>query len=305
MLERSEPPFSAPLFSAALQGRTIVMSGDSIMRQLWTALVCQLWSHNLVTAAATDHTNGRGAIPVDVANASLARIKIVPYAVRIGASGYVFFGKMNLHGTLTRSLETLASNGFRKYVTASEHARAVELGVAKPPSPPSADAQLGSQDVTFINMGIHFPPHTHYKLLGETLTKASAARRDGRGSTPQIVYVETPPAHFPTATGAYEEGAQNDTSSGCTNHLAVSVDALQPGKSLQANERKLVRATALSLLQTYAALAPVGSAHIGGKTVAGTHVLDCSHWCLPGALDAAVLPSLQVQLDRIDTGYED
>ena len=83
--------------------------------------------------------------------------------------------------------------------------------------------------------------------------------------------------------------------------MAVGVDALQPGKSFQANERKLVPAAALSLLQTYAALAPVGSAHIGGKIVAGAPVLDCSHWCLPGALDAYVLPALQLEIEKVRT----
>ena len=94
MFHSSQSVFNAARFAAALQGRTIVMCGDSIMRQLWTALVCQLWARNLVTAAATDHTNGKGAIPVDTANASRARTRVVPYAVRIGANGFLFFGKI-------------------------------------------------------------------------------------------------------------------------------------------------------------------------------------------------------------------
>ena len=68
-------------------------------------------------------------------------------------------------------------------------------------------------------------------------------------------------------------------------------------RELLANDERHA-ARALPFLRTFPLLRGMGQMHLGRKAVSDGHgglksVGDCTHWCLPGALDAALLPALQ------------
>lgn len=132
--------------------------------------------------------------------------------------------------------------------------------------------------------------------------------RDCRAAVPKL------------SDAAYGKGAATDSdAANATAAGAAAVADFGPGgvgayDALAAAEEALVadleaNGTPLPMLRTFDALAGAGAAKVGeiyryvspspAATRVRTGLGDCSHFCLPGALDAFLLPALQNQLEAM------
>ena len=279
--------FDARAFVSLLQGRTLVFSGDSLMRQLFLGTLCAL--------------HAAGAVQPATVCAGIA--------ARVGADGMLYYGPSA--GAVATSSSMLAKSAMGRFGSDATLAKLRARGCARNASRGRADGDgeggglLGEEDVVLINAGVHLPVAQQAAVLhnaAHLMQEASLRRQPG--SRAAVLYLQTTPSHFPrvAADGGYDPRVQ-DGFTRCLGRVSAGGSEAAQGflatSRYLSNDEEIIRGAGLPMLSATPLLA-VGAAHIGRHRKAdNTTVGDCTHWCSPGPLEAYTLPMLQAYLARL------
>ena len=283
--------FDARAFVSLLQGRTLVFSGDSLMRQLFLGTLCAL--------------HAAGAVQPATVCAGIA--------ARVGADGMLYYGPSA--GAVATSSSMLAKSAMGRFGSDATLAKLRARGCARNVSRGRADGDgdggglLGAEDVVLINAGVHLPVAQQAAVLHNAvhLMQEASPRHGAKPAQPSgrnVLYLQTTPSHFPrvAADGGYDPRVQ-DGFTRCLGRVSAGGSEAAQGflatSRYLSNDEEIIRGAGLPMLSATPLLA-VGAAHIGRHRKAdNTTVGDCTHWCSPGPLEAYTLPMLQAYLARL------
>ena len=259
-------PFDGPGFVQSMNGRHIEFMGDSITRQHFISVVCQLlpsvdwsatnsfWAHNHGDAAAPECTSHAPA-PTSAASWACRRryTGVLANVRRPNNTACVFLT------TGTRvCYRGMLSRGVNQYL-----------------------ARFSNNVLVVANAGLHSGQATYQPVIENLVTKYKSIEC---GQRPILVYREHIAQHFKgNKDGSFARMEHVRQSS--TPVLSVPCRARIDDRQLQARvkiERRVLAQANIPLLPVYDASSDVGCAHIGAQAK-GT--ADCTHYCQPGVPD--------------------
>eukprot|EP00977_Amphora_coffeiformis_P020213 scaffold8005_cov275-Amphora_coffeaeformis.AAC.31 len=292
----------------------LVLTGDSLMRQVFVSLACLLHSfgnttsntnattsmiqdarvdwmyswpcHNTINCVAGGPHSGFSVGSLWLTNG--AEIHFLPHG---GASRskqeedmYERFERELLDNN---DVDTTINNITNNYNATTEPGHITLGKVRKSALPSRHGVELSHRDILVASVGIHYSLResevTAQRLarIGQALQQQQQQQQQRSHSTtalgqPQLWYMTTPTQHFDTADGQYERNHSN-TSQTCTNTTRTN-------PRLEMEQRVLRSGGGGVLLMEYNDL-DFGYAHIGHG--------DCSHYCMPGPPDLVALRLLQ------------
>lgn len=250
-MDKNCAEFWSSHFLESIKNRVIVFIGDSVMAQIWIALVCSLSS----TTPVTFHPTW----------SSLKRWRNYECP----------FGQQHCH--LSRGIVTIKlANVTIKYFE--------DYGYSKSGFEANLKTNmLGPNDIVFFNYGLHSSDNISYLQSIESFFSDIGLRRQQSSDVPHVLFLETLPQHFGGENGEYDkEKLKNITTclpvkdyikAHANDHRNRAVERI----AANYNFSHLVVPLADGLRSRY-------DSHVEKNQLNNFDGPDCSHYCFPSSV---------------------
>jgi GDSL/SGNH-like Acyl-Esterase family found in Pmr5 and Cas1p len=294
-------------FLESIRDRDVVFYGDSIMTQLYSALVCMLYKTTRVVIHpvwATEKMFGHGprfACPRWPNNCYL-----------LSAVATVRSANTTLHFVDGYYMDERGRENFKKMMH---------------------NLKLQSNDIVVMNVGMHSNNRTEHKeqmdgffaelfewendrnpqtLPASYIVQGAAPNdKNPQSSLPHILFLETPPQHFPDSAdgnGYFTEHMRYDGKK-CAPLADVDLAARNDWRNTLLHDA--ARNVGLSdiIVPIASPLRSQWDVHVGSSPYSNFgRTLDCTHWCYPGGIYDAVFGvlfnhMLQLNITTLPVGY--
>jgi hypothetical protein len=277
-------PFSADDFMRALQDRRLLFYGDSVMMQLFTAVVCS--SSTPFSADVDWYKHGSSS-------QTYYNDRTCPYGEKHchlhGASAYFKSYNLTVEFRLFGWYEGLVETGTRFRLLNAYQKGLFSRLIEK--------HSLDRDDVLVINWGLHAHSKTDYASRLGDFRKDLDALGDQRGPR-EILFMETWPQHFfgdGSGSGLYHVDQRDEGDGRC---FPIKNSSLEEADWKNTYARSALEGqTRVKLIRVAAALRSQHDAHIQASSkLVKMAQADCTHWCFPSGVFSMVLTVLQNEL---------
>eukprot|EP01104_Vermistella_antarctica_P014216 TRINITY_DN4432_c0_g1_i1.p1 TRINITY_DN4432_c0_g1~~TRINITY_DN4432_c0_g1_i1.p1 ORF type:complete len:409 (+),score=19.37 TRINITY_DN4432_c0_g1_i1:107-1333(+) len=273
---------AAMVASGSFKGKRLFLMGDSISRQLFVAIACATYNEQSERSISGDLAPQNVSANAPHKGFTLGSLKwkgggelhLIPVDVR--SENDIPASKRNDPYFVARLLKELAVNG----------TMSMRPGMAC--IPPTGGLTLRKGDVLLLNpAGLHYnnKPDDYKAALEEIATLGTQMRGLPELHRPKLIFVTSATQHFRSDTGLYnfvEVHSRPDIIT-CRSRVPSSpradfeLDIIKPGVNVDA-------------ALVWGAF-DLGGLHIGPSET--MHMLDCTHYCLPGVPDEVAVRLMQ------------
>ena len=250
---------AAALRSHSFDGRRIIFEGDSLTRQLFTALACLAWGNGYMESERTDWKEW------DEAEYNKLQSHF-PGFFRKGRHSMLVNSVVQLKGggqLVYRDRYPVTGNNMYRNSVSLQRYDAWTGACSRNETILSVDqTPLTSSDVIVINAGLHPDRNTQFDKIRTLVRQCQGAQY------PKFVYMLTPLQHFWTKKGTYDARALVDDKWTCRPSV--------PDFQRQYGD-----------IEHFEPLAPLLGQHLDQRDLGDLMIWrgDCTHWIMPGMHD--------------------
>jgi hypothetical protein len=250
-------PFQAADFLRLLGANKLLISGDSIAMQLWTAITCSTYQTAQSNVSVDWFLHTPRTIPIyneKICPFGAAHCHIHGGSVRFASGGQISFNLMiNYQPGLLKTLIYLFG--------------------------------LQPSDYIVINWGVHTNPEERALLVQSYADFNHDLVLLGR-NVPQVLYLETFPQHFGGEVGTYNGSTPSQDGLQCYESSLTGKEFHD--KDWRSREADKITKS-VPVVRVADALSSQWDAHVQSSMLFPYTAVDCTHWCFPSGVFSFVL----------------